>query len=159
MSNSCSNQHRANTLKGFQSRVLSAILSRLVRIWFDDALWNPGCFCFCRRIPLPYWIKFLAKRSCFPSSWASSWLKPYCHSFPQPEGPAIILDRLQKANYPLSGASDHGVYEALYLDDPDENGVELYWDRPKESWTYQSDGAIKMFTLPLDIEGLLAELS
>ena len=47
----------------------------------------------------------------------------------------------------------------MILMNPDENGVELYWDRPKESWTYQSDGAIKMFSLPLDMEGLLAELS
>jgi catechol 2,3-dioxygenase len=79
--------------------------------------------------------------------------------YPSRKDLAVILDRLQKANYPLSGASDHGVSEALYLDDPDGNGVELYWDRPKETWSYHSDGSIKMFTLPLDMEGLLAELS
>ena len=51
---------------------------------------------------------------------------------------------------PLDGASDHGVSEALYLRDPEENGVELYWDRPKESWPRGTDGELAMFTRPLD---------
>ena len=78
--------------------------------------------------------------------------------YPNRKELAVILDRLLKANYPLTGASDHGVSEALYLDDPDGNGVELYWDRPKETWTYLPDGSINMVTLPLDIDGLLSEL-
>lgn len=78
--------------------------------------------------------------------------------YPSRKDLAEILDRLLRANYPLTGASDHGVSEALYLDDPDGNGVELYWDKPKESWTYQSDGSIQMFTLPLNMEALLGEL-
>jgi catechol 2,3-dioxygenase len=57
---------------------------------------------------------------------------------------------------PLDGAADHGVSEALYLRDPDENGVELYWDRPKELWPRDEDGGIAMFTRALDLEGLLA---
>lgn len=72
---------------------------------------------------------------------------------------AVIFQRLQDAKYPLTGASDHGVSEALYLDDPDGNGVELYWDRPKDLWTYQPDGSIVMFTERLDIDGLLKELT
>ncbi len=71
---------------------------------------------------------------------------------------AIIYDRLKKANYSLSGASDHGVSEALYLNDPDENGVELYRDRPKDKWDYMEDGSVKMVTEPLDLQDLLKEL-
>lgn len=71
---------------------------------------------------------------------------------------AVIFDRLQKANYPLSGASDHGVSEAIYLNDPDSNGVELYWDKPKDLWTYRADGSIEMVTEPLDLNSLLKEL-
>ena len=70
----------------------------------------------------------------------------------------MIYDRLRKASYPLTGASDHGVSEALYLNDPDNNGVELYWDRPKERWTYHADGTIVMFTNPLDLADLLKAL-
>jgi catechol 2,3-dioxygenase len=56
----------------------------------------------------------------------------------------------------LDGAADHGVSEALYLRDPDENGVELYWDRPKDEWPRTPEGGIAMFTRALDLEGLLA---
>jgi catechol 2,3-dioxygenase len=72
---------------------------------------------------------------------------------------ATIFQRLRNENYPLTGASDHGVSEALYLDDPDGNGVELYCDRPKEQWSYLEDGSIDMFTKPLDIQSLLGELN
>ena len=58
----------------------------------------------------------------------------------------------------LDGASDHGVSEALYLRDPDGNGLELYWDRPRDQWPRDASGAITMFTAPLDLEGLLGEL-
>jgi catechol 2,3-dioxygenase len=71
---------------------------------------------------------------------------------------AVALRRLLDANYPLTGASDHGVSEALYLDDPDGNGVELYWDRPKEKWPKDPAGAIDMYTHPLDLEDLLRTL-
>jgi catechol 2,3-dioxygenase len=67
------------------------------------------------------------------------------------------LRRLLKAKIPLEGASDHGVSEALYLRDPDGNGVELYWDRPKEQWPRTADGNLNMFTRPLDLEDLLKE--
>lgn len=65
------------------------------------------------------------------------------------------LRRLVKAGIPLEGASDHGVSEALYLRDPDDNGVELYWDRPVEDWPRTPDGGLAMFTEPLDLESLL----
>ncbi|MFO1172815.1 MAG: VOC family protein [Hyphomicrobiaceae bacterium] len=71
---------------------------------------------------------------------------------------ADALRRLAEAGYPLSGASDHGVSEALYLDDPDGNGVELYVDRPESQWPRDAKGDLAMITARLDIDGLLAEL-
>jgi catechol 2,3-dioxygenase len=65
------------------------------------------------------------------------------------------LRRLMKAKIPLDGASDHGVSEALYLRDPDQNGVELYWDRPRDQWPHSADGSLAMFTRALDLPGLL----
>src|SRR5690349_24151357 len=70
---------------------------------------------------------------------------------------ADALRRLIKAKIPLEGASDHGVSEALYLRDPDGNGVELYWDRPKEQWPRTADGNLAMFTRRLDVDALLKE--
>jgi catechol 2,3-dioxygenase len=70
---------------------------------------------------------------------------------------ADALRRLIDADIPLDGASDHGVSEALYLRDPDGNGVELYWDRPEEAWPRTPDGSLAMVTRRLDLEGLLGE--
>lgn len=75
--------------------------------------------------------------------------------YPKREDLARILKRLIEHDYPLTGASDHGVSEALYLDDPDQNGVELYWDRPPDQWPRKPDGSLDMYTKPLDLEGLL----
>lgn len=66
------------------------------------------------------------------------------------------LQRLMKAGVPLEGAADHGVSEALYLRDPDGNGVELYWDRPQAEWPRTPDGGLAMFTKALDLHSLLA---
>ena len=71
---------------------------------------------------------------------------------------AIIYQRLKRESYPLEGASDHGVSEALYLRDPDGNGLELYRDRPKEQWPVNADGSLGMFTRPLDLQDLEKEL-
>ena len=68
---------------------------------------------------------------------------------------ADALRRLVAAGIPLEGASDHGVSEALYLRDPDGNGVELYWDKPREVWPRTADGGLAMYTRRLDLEGLL----
>src|SRR5687767_12018726 len=72
---------------------------------------------------------------------------------------ADALRRLIQANISLDGASDHGVSEALYLRDPDGNGVELYWDRPQDRWPRDAAGGIAMYTRPLDLQSLLREAS
>lgn len=71
---------------------------------------------------------------------------------------ADALRRVMEAGIPLDGSSDHGVSEALYLRDPDDNGVELYWDRPPEVWPRTPQGDLDMFTRPLDLNSLLGEL-
>ncbi len=78
--------------------------------------------------------------------------------YPTRKDLAIILNRLNEAAYPITGMSDHGVSEAIYLNDPDHNGVELYWDRPKEQWPLNEDGSLTMYTIALDVESLLAEI-
>jgi catechol 2,3-dioxygenase len=70
---------------------------------------------------------------------------------------ADALRRLVEAGVPLSGASDHGVSEAIYLADPDGNGIELYRDRPREEWPHDPDGKVAMMTIPFDLNALLAE--
>ncbi len=73
---------------------------------------------------------------------------------------ALLADAVRRvlaAGIELEGASDHGVSEAIYLRDPDDNGVELYWDRPKEQWPRSPDGGVAMFTHALDLDGLLKE--
>jgi catechol 2,3-dioxygenase len=100
------------------------------------------------------------------NTWESSGGKPpaagttglYHLAILYPERAALgdALRRLIAAGIPLDGASDHGVSEALYLRDPDENGVELYWDRPKESWPRSPDGSLAMYTKRLDLDDLLS---
>ena len=75
--------------------------------------------------------------------------------FPTRKDLAIALKRLIDANYPLTGASDHGVSEAIYLNDPDRNGVELYWDKPKEQWPKDEKGNLLMVSDALDLNELL----
>jgi len=77
--------------------------------------------------------------------------------YPTRSALADALRRLIAAGVELDGASDHGVSEALYLRDPDGNGVELYWDRPPEKWPRSPDGGVAMFSHALDLAGLLAE--
>jgi catechol 2,3-dioxygenase len=76
--------------------------------------------------------------------------------YPTREALADALHRLLEAGIRLDGASDHGASEALYLRDPDGNGVELYWDRPREEWPRGPDGGVGLYTAPLDLESLLA---
>jgi len=78
--------------------------------------------------------------------------------YPSRKALAEVLQRLVEHGYPLTGASDHGVSEAIYLDDPDGNGVEIYRDRPREEWPRDADGEIVMHTRRLDLRALLAEL-
>jgi catechol 2,3-dioxygenase len=78
--------------------------------------------------------------------------------YPERRDLAVALKRILDAGYPLTGASDHGVSEAIYLDDPDRNGVELYWDRRREQWPLDEAGRLTMYTRRLDIPALLREI-
>src|SRR3954466_9428030 len=93
-----------------------------------------------------------------PSPAGSTGLYHAAILYPNRAALADALRRLNAAGIPLDGASDHGVSEALYLRDPDRNGVELYWDRPKELWPRGPNGEQAMFTRPLDLDDLLREL-
>ena len=75
--------------------------------------------------------------------------------YPTRKDLAVVLKRLIDTNYPLTGASDHGVSEAIYLNDPDGNGVELYWDKPKDQWPVDAKGNLQMGTAGLDLNELL----
>lgn len=75
--------------------------------------------------------------------------------YPERRDLAVILKRLVDTKYPLTGASDHGVSEAIYLNDPDKNGVELYWDKPNEQWPFDTNGQLQMVTKKLDMNELL----
>ena len=68
---------------------------------------------------------------------------------------SVAYKRLVDFNYPISGAADHGVSEAIYLNDPDQNGIELYWDRPVENWPHKPNGSIEISTMALDLNELL----
>ena len=76
--------------------------------------------------------------------------------YPERKDLAQIVKRLMEAKYSVTGAADHGVSEAIYLDDPDKNGVELYWDRTRTEWPRNEDGELDMYTRQLDMHGLLA---
>jgi catechol 2,3-dioxygenase len=78
--------------------------------------------------------------------------------YPTRKDLATILQRLIDEKYPITGASNHGVSEAIYLNDPDGNGVELYWDKPRNLWPTNTDGSLQMITEQLDIEDLLGEM-
>ncbi|MGB8375084.1 MAG: VOC family protein [Salegentibacter sp.] len=78
--------------------------------------------------------------------------------YPERKELARIFRRLREAEYPITGASDHGVSEAIYLNDPDQNGVELYWDKPRSEWPKKPDGSLEMYTRKLEISDLLKEL-
>lgn len=79
--------------------------------------------------------------------------------YPERKDLAIVYKRLLDVRYTEIGSSDHGVSEALYLRDPDNNGVELYWDKPREEWPKLEDGSLTMFVNPLDFKSLLATLN
>lgn len=78
--------------------------------------------------------------------------------YPSRKDLAKILERLLQKKYPITGMADHGVSEAIYVEDPDGNGVELYHDRPREDWLRKEDGSLEMYTRRLDVEDLLKEL-
>ena len=86
----------------------------------------------------------------------STGLYHFAIRYPERSALGQALRRLIEAGIALEGASDHGVSEALYLRDPDGNGLELYWDRPRQHWPEGDDGRLSMYTAPLDLQGLLA---
>jgi catechol 2,3-dioxygenase len=88
----------------------------------------------------------------------STGLYHFAIRYPSRAALADALRRLAEAGVRLSGASDHGVSEALYLTDPDQNGIELYWDRPRDQWPHKEDGSLDIYTRPLDLQALLGEL-
>jgi len=102
------------------------------------------------------------------NTWAGKGAPPPAHGhaglyhfailFPSRKELAKVLQRLIYERYQLTGTADHGVSEALYLNDPDGIGVELYADRPRKEWRVMNDGSVEMTTVPLDVEDLLAEL-
>jgi catechol 2,3-dioxygenase len=98
-----------------------------------------------------------AGRGVTPPPLGHSGLYHFAILFPTRKELAKALKRLQDANYPITGAADHGVSEAIYLEDPDKIGVELYADRPENEWQ-RTDGQIEMTSLPLDLDQLLTEL-
>jgi catechol 2,3-dioxygenase len=93
-----------------------------------------------------------------PPPLGSTGLYHFAIRYPTRRALADALLRLRRAHLSLDGASDHGVSEALYLHDPGGNGIELYWDRPRDQWPRGADGAIQMVTAPLDLDSLIAEL-
>lgn len=78
--------------------------------------------------------------------------------YPTRKDLARACNRLLEASYPITGTADHGVSQAIYLNDPDENGVELYWDRPEHLWPRKPDGSVHIVTEPLDLNDLMQEL-
>jgi catechol 2,3-dioxygenase len=102
-------------------------------------------------------VILLQAEAAVPPPPSSTGLFHVAFRFPDRKALARALRRLAAAGVPLSGASDHGVSEALYLGDPDLNGIELYRDRPREEWPREPDGSIGMFTRPLDVRNLLEE--
>ena len=101
-----------------------------------------------------------AGRGAPPPAPGTTGLYHFAILFPDRAALAAAVRRVLEHRVPLEGASDHGVSEAIYLRDPDQNGVELYWDRPAEEWPRPADGSagVEMYTRPLDLAGLLAEL-
>jgi catechol 2,3-dioxygenase len=98
-------------------------------------------------------------KGCSPPPPGTTGLFHFAIRYPTRRALAEALQRLREAGIPLHGASDHGVSEAIYLADPDQNGIELYWDRPEAEWPRPDGGeGVAMYTRPLDLRNLLAEL-
>ena len=94
-----------------------------------------------------------------PAPFGSTGLYHVAFLYPTRKDLAQAVRTLLEAGYPLDGTADHGVSEAVYLRDPDGNGVELYVDRPRSEWAIRPDGSIEMVTIPLDLEDLMAALA
>jgi len=93
-----------------------------------------------------------------PNAGMTAGLYHAAYLYPTRKALAEVVKRLIDAKYPISGAADHGVSEAIYLEDPDGIGVEIYSDRPRSEWKVKNDGEVDMVTEPLDMQSLLREL-
>lgn len=96
-------------------------------------------------------------KGALPAPRNSAGLFHFAIRFPDRAALAAAVRRVVQSGVPIDGASDHGVSEAIYLRDPDQNGVELYWDRPSDAWPRDGEGGLAMVTEPLDLENLLEE--
>ncbi len=128
---------------------------RSSRLPINPAVRQPGGVCLGRRLSSPHRAEYLGG---LPPPSGTTGLYHVAILYPTRRSLADALGRLIAAEIPLDGASDHGVSEALYLRDPDDNGVELYWDRPTEAWPRTPEGKLAMFTRRLDLNGLLKEI-
>jgi|SRR5947207_12920196 len=120
--------------------------------------WKRSGVRFRRRLSSPHRIKHVGERRWKSAAARRTGLYHFAILYPTRAELANAFRRLIAARIPLDGASDHGVSEALYLRDPDHNGIELYWDRPREQWPRTPDGKVSMYTRPLDLDNLMAEL-
>jgi catechol 2,3-dioxygenase len=130
------------------------ILGFEITQWYGDDAVFLSAGGYHHHIGLNTWMS----RNASPSPRNSAGLFHLAILYPERRDLAQALRWLLEAEYPIDGASDHGVSEALYLRDPDGNGVELAWDRPEDQWPRDVDGNLAMVTQPLDVEALLAEL-
>ena len=130
------------------------VLGFEVTQWYGDDAVFLSAGGYHHHIGLNTWMS----RNARPAPTNSAGLFHLAIIYPERRDLAQALKWLVEASYPIDGASDHGVSEALYLTDPDGNGVELYRDRPRGEWPRAEDGGLAMVTRPLDVQGLLAEL-
>ena len=130
---------------------------RRARLRSDAALELRRSVHFGRRLSPPHRVEYLGEQRRASPPPGTTGLFHTAILYPTRATLADALHRVIQAGIPLDGASDHGVSEALYLRDPDENGVELYWDRPKEQWPRKPDGTLAMFTRRLDLDDLLRQ--
>ncbi len=129
------------------------LLGFAVMQWYGDSAVFLSAGGYHHHIGLNTW----AGRNATPPEQGHTGLYHFAILYPSRTELGTTLKRLIESGYPLDGASDHGVSEAIYLRDPDGNGVELYCDRPQARWPRSTGGELAMATLPLDLDGLLAE--
>ena len=125
-----------------------------VQQWYGDSAVFLSAGGYHHHIGLNTWQSLNA----LPSPVKAAGLYHVAILYPTERDLALIVQRLLKAAYPLTGASDHGVSKAIYLNDPDRNGVELYWDRPRDEWPLDAKGNLQMITEPLNLDDLLHQI-
>lgn len=130
------------------------LLGFTVTTWYGDSAVFLSAGGYHHHIGLNTW----QSKDGAPAPYGSTGLYHVAFLYPTRRDLAVAVQTLLEAGYPIDGTADHGVSEAVYLRDPDGNGVELYVDRPRDTWTVAEDGSIEMVTLPFDLHTLLAEL-